>query len=442
MLTPQPSPMLTPPFAMTSPGWVTPQRLRSSSVAGSPVFSQALPESAVGMQGVSTSVYGTAHLANPVVGTSQTVTSVAGAPQVANPLTGTVQTYVPTNTVYGTVAQPLVYVEEPVPYLREYVAQPVHLYRDTLDGFIRSMQAELASLRYAIYEERESRNPRKWSIHGEREARKAVDKRLGLLAEELQNCKKRLVSYHSLPTHDVRKALDKIESRGNVHVDITNDPGHVHLVRPLLFSRRTAGDPPTAEFAQPDLADLICQDVAEIAILFDCTVTVEGHTKGGEGDFWQALANNRARAAAEKIASFGVSTDKISCQGLPGKLGVNNSCVIVRLGIPSLSRHPVQTLPQVVVTKEPRIYEKVVVEPAPLLIEGLGSQGQIVYTDTTPVVTSAPSIVSSTVGSAQVPIISAPTSASVSRSVSHSTIPRVAEALVSPRLVRSTSRGR
>lgn len=309
---------------------------------------------------------------------------------------------------------------------------PVTLYRETLDCFIRSMQAELAELRLAVYEERESRNPRKWSVHAERDARKAVDQKLDHLSSELQHCKRRFVSYHSLPTGDLRKALDKIEGRGNIQVDISSEPGQVHLIRPLLFQRRTAGDPPTADFSQPDLAQNICDDLAEVAKLFDCSVTVEGHTKGGEGEFWQALANNRARLVAEKLVSLGIDADKISCQGRPGKLGLNNSCTVVRLGIPSMSHQPVQSWPQGVLVETQPLVETVA---QPVYVEGLISPGGPVYVETSQstVLETAPRLLSESFTS----------SPSVSRSVSLAMMNQrgsFSEAGASPRLSRSISR--
>jgi len=236
---------------------------------------------------------------------------------------------------------------------RPQAEAPVSLYRETLDCCFRTMQAELQALRHAVYDERESRNPKKWSIHAERDARKAVDAKIDHLAEYFQSCKKRFVSYHSLPQSDLRKAVTTVEERGNIQVDLCSDAGQVHFIRPLLFQRRTAGDPPTAEFANKGVATSICSDLAEVAKLFDCSVAVEGHTKGGEGEFWQALANNRARHVAEKLVSLGIDAEKISCQGRPGKNGVNNSCTIVRLGIPSMAHQPVQSWPQGVMVDAP-----------------------------------------------------------------------------------------
>merc|ERR1719247_306675 len=103
------------------------------------------------------------------------------------------------------------------------------------------MMAEVDELRRTISEERESRNPRKWSIHAEREARRATDRTVGNLNRELELCKKPFVTYHSLPDRDLRKVLDKVESRGNIHVDISSDQGQVQFIRPLLFQRRTTG---------------------------------------------------------------------------------------------------------------------------------------------------------------------------------------------------------
>lgn len=283
---------------------------------------------------------------SPVPQTQAITTPGVVVRQIATPMAGSLTTEPaqPLGTLYAyTPEQPL----PPPPrwHFSDGGIAGMSLYRDTLDGFMRNMQAQVAELREAILEEREARNPRKWSIHSEREARKVVDQKLVTLSAELKACKKRFVNYQALPDMDLRKALDRIESRGHIHIDIGRDPGQVYLLHPITFVRRTAGDAPTAAFTHPDLAHAICEDLAEAARLFDCTVAVEGHTKGGEGEFWQVLANNRARLVAEKINSLGVDSDKITCQGLPGRLGLNDSCTVVRLGIQGFAKQLVPNYP-------------------------------------------------------------------------------------------------
>lgn len=433
-----------PPRTNSSPRVLTPRRLLSSKSTGlmqalssgyaycPSTFSTnaSVPSLRGSLQGISTPVsapFGTATCGVDIsapdffTGTDSIPSGIQSVPQMVPGIQS-----VPASVVVP-VAPSSPVVREAT--RRRVVEPPVSLYRDTLECFIRSMASELADLRHAIYEERESRNPRKWSIHAERDARRTVDTKLDILASELQNCKERFVSYNSLPNGDLRKALDKIEGRGNIHVDITSDDaGSVQLNRPILFQRRTAGDPPTAEFAQPELVHNICTDLAEVATLFDCPVVVEGHTKGGEGEFWQALANNRARLVAEKLVNLGIDAEKISCQGRPGKIGVNNSCTIVRLGIPGMGHHPVQSWPQAVV-----------VETAPLVETVVGPEKP----ETTPLTAGfIPGTQTVFVETAQQPMrfrSSRTPSPCVSRSASVSRILPAPQG-ASPRLTRSTSR--
>mmetsp|Transcript_46773 Transcript_46773/g.109108 ORF Transcript_46773/g.109108 Transcript_46773/m.109108 type:complete len:378 (-) Transcript_46773:127-1260(-) len=123
------------------------------------------------------------------------------------------------------------------------------------------------------------------------------------------------------PETALRAAVRKVEARGNISVDHTT--GHVSLVRPIDFIPKNTKNEPIAEFKHPGQADEICRDVAEVARLFECPMMIEGHTKGGESTFWMTLAQDRARAVRDKILAYGGDPDKISSQGLPGRLGKN-----------------------------------------------------------------------------------------------------------------------
>merc|ERR1712070_95017 len=91
-------------------------------------------------------------------------------------------------------------------------------------------------------------------------------------------------------------AIQVVEQRGNIQVDLRQ--GRVTILKSLEFDLRTTKEEPTAVFSDPCQAQAICKDLAEVANIFGCSVLIEGHTRGGEGEFWQKLAENRALAVA------------------------------------------------------------------------------------------------------------------------------------------------
>jgi len=123
------------------------------------------------------------------------------------------------------------------------------------------------------------------------------------------------------PETPLRLAVRLVEQRGNIRVN--HITGQVTLLRSLQFQPRTTKDEPTAVFRDPDVAEAICRDLAEISNIFSCPMTIEGHTKGGESEFWQTLANRRARVVAEAMIDFGANPSLLHTQGLPGRLGKN-----------------------------------------------------------------------------------------------------------------------
>jgi len=138
--------------------------------------------------------------------------------------------------------------------------------------------------------------------------------------QELAICKARLDKLDP-PESPLRHAVRLVEERGNVRVN--HSTGHVTLIRQLAFQPRTTKDEPTAVFRDPERADMICRDLAELSRIFSCPMTIEGHTKGGEGEFWQSLANRRAAIVAEKMVEFGADPYQLETRGLPGHLGHN-----------------------------------------------------------------------------------------------------------------------
>jgi len=123
------------------------------------------------------------------------------------------------------------------------------------------------------------------------------------------------------PETPLKQATRLVEQRGNVQVD--HMTGHVRILRPLRFEPRTTKDKPTAVFLDIDSAEAVCKDLAELSNIFNCPMTIEGHTRGGESQFWQNLSDNRANIVAQLVVDFGADPNLLRAQGKPGRLGKN-----------------------------------------------------------------------------------------------------------------------
>jgi len=125
--------------------------------------------------------------------------------------------------------------------------------------------------------------------------------------------------------------LAEIERRGNVEID--EKSGEVKVLREIGFVGKKPGQDPVAEFKSETDAYKVLDDIAKVWSYFKVQMTVEGHTKGGENDFWQNLANNRAKLIVETLKTKGVDFDKMTPVGLPGKKGLNKVGVVINLDI-------------------------------------------------------------------------------------------------------------
>jgi len=123
------------------------------------------------------------------------------------------------------------------------------------------------------------------------------------------------------PDTPLKQAARIVEQRGNVQVDHEN--GYVRLMRPLRFEPRTTKDRPSAVFLDIDEAEAVCKDLSELSNIFQCPMTIEGHTKGGESQFWQNLSDNRANIVTQLMIDFGADANLLRAQGKPGRLGKN-----------------------------------------------------------------------------------------------------------------------
>jgi len=190
----------------------------------------------------------------------------------------------------------------------------------------RSMQAQIDELRTDLAEERSLRS--------------RSDLKIEDLENDLESIKAHVSEFDWFTQNELQRKLHVIEERGNVQVNF--ESGDIHLVRPLSFAPRTTREKPTAAFTSPAVADAICTDLAEVMTLFGCPVTVEGHTKGGEGDFWQMLADERARVVVDRMVAAGADPANITPFGRPGTTGQNETVTKVRLHLPEEAKLLVQ----------------------------------------------------------------------------------------------------
>jgi hypothetical protein len=150
----------------------------------------------------------------------------------------------------------------------------------------------------------------------------SVFAQMNTIVAELDACKARLDKIDP-PFVDtpLRMATRLVEQRGNLQVN--HSSGHVMILRPLKFEPRTTKEKPTAVFIDVGIAEAVCKDLAELSNIFNCPMTIEGHTKGGESQFWQQLADNRARVVVELMIDLGANRNLLRAQGKPGRLGKN-----------------------------------------------------------------------------------------------------------------------
>jgi len=129
----------------------------------------------------------------------------------------------------------------------------------------------------------------------------------------------------------MKAAVRQVELRGNIQVNHTN--GHVVILRALDFAPRKMSDEPIAIFRNADVAKEVCRDLADIVKLYNCTMYIEGHTKGGETEFWQLLAKRRAQKVAETMIEFGAEECLLRTKGLPGRLEKNEVRTVIFMDI-------------------------------------------------------------------------------------------------------------
>jgi len=131
---------------------------------------------------------------------------------------------------------------------------------------------------------------------------------------------------------DLERSVREIDARGNVRFDLVS--GRMQVLREIVFVPIKASDRPVAKLRDPQAAAEVIDDIAAVAALFENNVlTVEGHTGGGENEFWHQLADDRARLVGQELVNRGHRADVVRTLGKPGKTGLNKSEVVVHLSM-------------------------------------------------------------------------------------------------------------
>lgn len=178
------------------------------------------------------------------------------------------------------------------------------------------LQAEIASLRIELTS----------SLSSDRRREPDVE---AITRPEHESLVQRVAALEPTPMTELEQHVLEIEARGNIGVNL--ETGRVDVLRDIAFVPRKTTDPPRAELQKPEVARHVLDDIAEVARLFGERLIVEGHTKGGESNFWQSLADDRARLVGQELIHRGVEPDRLTTRGLPGKRGLNKVAVVLHL---------------------------------------------------------------------------------------------------------------
>lgn len=144
----------------------------------------------------------------------------------------------------------------------------------------------------------------------------------------------KLRALNTAPTLKLAQRIREIESHGNISLNLHS--GEVGFLRPLQFaSRRTSEEPST--FADPDVAQGVMRDLANLAIALASDVTIQGRASGGSDASGphQSVAASRARFVKDQLASLGVDRKRLLAKGLTADLGGNRAAVSVKFDLPA-----------------------------------------------------------------------------------------------------------
>eukprot|EP00746_Dinoflagellata_sp_MGD_P133951 gnl/MRDRNA2_/MRDRNA2_67730_c0_seq2.p1 gnl/MRDRNA2_/MRDRNA2_67730_c0~~gnl/MRDRNA2_/MRDRNA2_67730_c0_seq2.p1 ORF type:complete len:669 (+),score=140.68 gnl/MRDRNA2_/MRDRNA2_67730_c0_seq2:64-2070(+) len=141
------------------------------------------------------------------------------------------------------------------------------------------------------------------------------------------------VDRFALTPKQVLVELKRIEAKGNLSINLNNGDVEVHNIP---FVPKKPPNTPTADFVSMENAERVLADIAEIDTLFQVPLRIEGHTryvKSGTSEYWQDLADNRARKIGSVLQKMGIPEEQMTCVGLPGHQGMNKAGVMVKFDI-------------------------------------------------------------------------------------------------------------
>lgn len=182
----------------------------------------------------------------------------------------------------------------------------------------RALERQLAQEEKMIQAEKERLAREAEILRAQRAAKDADEALIAKQQAELQDLVKK------------DKALvNQINARNKVNVDL--DKKLFTIVEPIEFKSirvlPSMKHAPPAEFANPDAANEVLSDLAEILkTVTQPRLMIEGHTAGGQkavSDIGFEIACERAEKVVKTLVSLGVSKDRLESKGKPGLLGDN-----------------------------------------------------------------------------------------------------------------------
>jgi outer membrane protein OmpA-like peptidoglycan-associated protein len=182
----------------------------------------------------------------------------------------------------------------------------------------RALERELAQEEKLIQAEKDRLQREQEQLRSQQAAEAAARAKIARQQEEIQGLAKK-----------DKQLVDQILARGKVSVDL--DKKLFKLIEPIefksVFVKTGTKHAPPAEFANPDAANEVLQDLAEIlATVTKPRLLIEGHTAGGSkavSDIGFEIACERAEKVVKTLVSLGVSKDRLESKGKPGLLGDN-----------------------------------------------------------------------------------------------------------------------
>jgi chromosome segregation ATPase len=153
----------------------------------------------------------------------------------------------------------------------------------------------------------------------QREAMVSELKRQNSIVEELKGHLKHALNSPSAGL-DALHLVQEVEGRGNMWIDLRS--GETKIKKPVMFEPRKSGESLVAEFLDPNVAEAVLADIAQLQLMFKVPLIIECHTsdigKGLSSEEWQELAEERARLISTKLEERGVESRLIRASGRAG----------------------------------------------------------------------------------------------------------------------------